>query len=277
MTLSTRNRLLFSGFLASILALIMAVFTSIHVFGSLSTIVTKASGRSSSIFALPLTNWIPASPYAAISAVLLSVIFSLIAVMVLYYSFENTHAPEILFFAFFALSFLVEALRTLVPLSILNDWPPAIIVGTARAISFSRFFGLLSFFAASVYATGVDFQKHSRVLVIIFITSLTIASGIPVDGLTWDASFTPISGYKTMFELVEFGIAIISILGFLVAGRTRGAGQFPVAAIGGALVFIGRDILLHTDSWIGFPIGTILLTGGSWLITAKIHRYYLWL
>jgi len=229
------------------------------------------------MFSLPLLNWIPASPYAAIAAVLMAVVFSLVTVVVLYYSFENTHAPEILFFAFFTLSFLVESFRTLVPLSILNDWPPAVIVGTARAIGFSRFFGLLSFFAASVYATGVDFQKHSRVLVIIFITSLTIASGIPVDGLTWDASFTPISGYKTMFELVEFGIAIISVLGFLVAGRTRGAGQFPVAAIGGALVFIGRDILLHADSWIGFPIGALLLTGGSWLITAKIHRYYLWL
>jgi len=277
MTLSTRNRLLFSGFLASMVALLMAIFASYQTFGSLSTIVTKASGRASSMFSLTLPNWIPASPYAAIGAVLLGVIFSLATVVILYYSFENTHAPEILFFAFFALSFLVESFRTLVPLSILNDWPPAVIVGTARAISFSRFFGLLSFFAASVYATGVDFQKHSRVLVIIFVTSLTIASGIPVDGLAWDTSFTPISGYKTMFDLVEFGIAVLSILGFLVAGRTRGTDQFPVAAIGGALVFIGRDILLHTDSWIGFPIGASLLAGGSWLITAKIHRYYLWL
>jgi len=277
MTLSTRNRFLIAAFVATIPA-IGTLVVSFPDFaeaaaGAVSAADQRAEGMLASLFAL----FARTSPWATVVSVPLACAYAAGTIVMLYYSFEKTQAPEILFFALFAFSFIGEFFRIAVPIASSREWPPAIIVGAARTLSFGRFFGVLSLLASSVYANGIDFQKHGRIVLIIVVTSLTIATGIPVDGLSHDTALAPISGYRHMLDLTEMAIAGIAAASFLAGAYVRSAGEFYAAAGGIFLVTIGRDFLLRGDSWAAILAGAAFLIGGTWLFAVKIHRYYLWL
>jgi len=40
---------------------------------------------------------------------------------------------------------------------------------------------------------------------------------------------------------------------------------------------LGRDSLLRADTWIALGFGTLGLFFGSWLLTTRLHRFYLWM
>jgi hypothetical protein len=152
-----------------------------------------------------------------------------------------------------------------------------LVVWAARAVTFCRFFGVLSLLASSVYANGIDFQKHGYIVTIIAISSLTVAAGIPVDGMAYDTALTPVSGYRFMFDFTELALAAIAVASYFVGAYARSAREFYPASAGILLVAIGRDYLLRGDSWATVPFGAALLIGGTWLFAVKVHRFYLWL
>ncbi len=277
MTLSTRNRFFAAAFFATLPALAVLLFMFPQLARTAASAVAAAEMRSAGVIAAFSARLMQPSPSAVLTALPLICLYSAGTIALLYYFFEKTQTPEILFFAFFAFSFIVETARIAVPLSIANEWPPAVVVAVSRTISFGRFFGILALFSASVYSNGVDFQKHGRVLIIIGIVALSLATGIPVDGLNYDSSFTPISGYRSMVDLTELAIALIAALSFLVAAYTKSAREFYAAAIGTLLIVVGRDLLLRGDSWTAVPVGALMLYGGTWIFAANLHRYYLWL
>lgn len=277
MTLSTRNRFFAAAFFAALPTLGLLLFSFPELIRTAAAAANAAEGRSAGIIASALSSLLKPSAAAVLAALPLACIYAALSSALLYYFFEKTQTPEILFFAFFAISFITETARIAVPLSVSREWPPAIVVAASRIISFGRFFGILSLFAAGVYANGVDFQKHGRVLMIIAVVSLSIATGVPVDGLNHDSAFTPIPGYRSMIDLTEFSIALIAVLSFLVAAYTRSAAEFYGASLGALMAVVGRELLLRGDAWTSIPAGALLLYGGSWLFAAKLHRYYLWL
>ena len=277
MTLSSRNRLLLVGIAASVPVLAGLAFAMPEAIASALSTLSGAERRTEGLATLWASFFARPSAAAILASIPLSVVFASVSVALLYYSFEKTQAPEILFFAAFCFSLTVEAFRIAVPLSVARDWPPAIIVGAARSIAFGRFFGILSLFASGVFANGVEFQKHGRIFIFIAVAALTVATGIPVDGLAYDSSFLPLSGYRAMIELVELSLAVITVLSYIVAAYSRSAREFYAAAAGIAMIAIGRDLLLKGDSWLTLPVGVALLAGGTWLFTVRTHRYYLWL
>lgn len=277
MTLSTRNRFLIAAFVATIPAIGTLVVSFPEFAGAAARAMSAADQRAAGPLAALFELFAKPSAWATVSSIPLACAYAAGTIVMLYYSFEKTQAPEILFFALFAFSFIGEFFRISVPIAASREWPPAIVVGAARAVSFARFFGVLSLLASSVYANGIDFQKHGRVVIIVVITALTIAAGIPVDGLTYDTSFTPISGYRVMLDLTEITIAAIAAVSFLVGAYVRSAREFYAAALGVLLAVIGRDLLLRGDSWATLLAGSAFLIGGTWLFAVKIHRYYLWL
>lgn len=277
MTLSTRNRFLGAAFLATLPAIGALLYSFPALIGAAAEASSAADHRAAGIAASVFAAFFPASVSSVLAALTLMCLYASAVVALLYYYFEKTQTPEILFFAFFAFSFIAEAARVAIPLAQARDWPPAIVVAAARAIWFGRFFGTISLFAASVYANGIEFQKHGRVLIIIAITALSVATGIPVDGLTYDTAFTPLPGYRNMIDLTELSIALIAVLSFLVAAYSKSAREFYAASGGALLVVVGRDLLLRGDSWATVPAGAALLAAGTWLFASRIHRYYLWL
>lgn len=206
-----------------------------------------------------------------------AVLYALIVSTLIYFSFEKTQSPEIIFFVLFVLSFVFEILRLMVPLRALYDFPMVLLVIGARILIFGRFFGVLSLFASSVYAAGLNFQKQGTIIFGIVIITLIISLGVPVDGASWDTSFTMISGYSSVFRLAEIGILSMAVLSFLVGAYTRDAGEYLYITLGALLVSLGRSFLLSADSWAAPLPGMIMLILGTWFITQRLHQVYLWL
>jgi hypothetical protein len=203
--------------------------------------------------------------------------YALITLILIYYFFEKTQAPEILFVAFFTLSFVFETARIIVPLQVAYALPGMYLIIAYRVLLFGRYFGLFSLFVASVCASGLEIRKPGNIILIILATTLIVALRMPIDGSSWDSSLSLISGYPSMFTLVEIGIILITMVSFFISAYTRGAREYLYIGLGAVLVFIGRNLLLAADTWVTPLPGLVTLAAGTWFICRQLHRVYLWL
>jgi hypothetical protein len=86
-----------------------------------------------------------------------------------------------------------------------------------------------------------------------------------------------VSGYTSMFRLIENGAFLITTISFFIAAWLRSERDFIFIGAGTALAFVGRNVLLNAVTWIGLPMGLLFLVIGTWLICTRLHKIYLWL
>ncbi|MDR2633370.1 MAG: hypothetical protein LBC51_07080 [Treponema sp.] len=240
-------------------------------------VLAETTRRSSGIFQALGASFLAPSPYVPLVSMICAMLYACITTMVIYRYFEKTHSPEILYIALFVLSFALEGSRIMVPLKLKYDLPSVYLIMASRVLLFGRYIGILSLFAASVYAAGLEVQKQSSMILIIIFSTLVITRGIPIDGLSWDSSFRMISGYPAMFGILEGGMVLITVVSFFISAYSRGAKEYIFIGIGSLLAILGRNLLLGADTWITpFP-GLAFLCIGTWFICTYLHRVYLWL
>jgi len=233
--------------------------------------------RSSGLFQALAGKWFATNLMAVHWCVTGLVLYSFLSLILIYFFFEKTQSPEILFVAFFAVSFAPEALRLLLPLSRLYEIPSLYLLTAARVTLFGRYFGIFSLFTASIYAVGFKAQHQRNVVLIIVVITLIITLGVPIDTGTWNSSLNMISGYVSMFRLIEVGAFLTITLSFFIAAWLYSSREFAFIGAGSVLAILGRHILLNADTWTALPTGLLLLTVGTWLICTKLHKIYLWL
>jgi hypothetical protein len=276
MTLSARNNYFRIGIALSLLSLAFTLVLSFKTF-SVYPQLGAAAIRTTGLFQSLVSRFFQLQAYVSLATMISSVLYALVTMILIFYFFEKTQSPEILFFALFVASFALEGLRAMVPLRALNALPTLYLVLGSRALLFARFFGIFSLFAASVYAAGLGEQKQGNIVFVIAIASMVIALGVPIDGLAWDSSLMMIRGYPSMLKMVEVGITLITMISFLISAYSRGSREYVFIGIGSCLVFIGRTMLLSADTWITPLPALFLLVGGTWIICVQLHHVYLWL
>jgi hypothetical protein len=277
MTLSDRNIIFRAGIaLASLgaLAIFAASFTVIPVYpAAAGETVQRAPGIVQSF----IGRFFEPEPYAPFASVAGAGIYALVTMILIYYFFEKTQSPEILFFAFFVLSFAFEIIRILVPLQMVHTISPIYLVMAFRILLFSRYFGIFSLFTASVYAAGLEAQKQRSVILVITVAAMVIVMGVPIDTLSWDSSFSMLNGYTPMFRVIEAGVLLITMVSFFISAYSRGSREYIFIGAGSFLVLLGRNILFSADTWISPLPALIFLVVGTWLICTQLHHVYLWL
>jgi hypothetical protein len=261
----------------SFLCLLICIVASIRAIPVYSVMESEITRRPESFQRAVFGQFSDPQLLAAHYSILGLVLYSFFSIIFIHYSFEKTQSPEILFIAFFATSSSLEALRLVLPLQWVYEIPSLYLLMASRIILFGRFFGIISLFTASVLAVGLKTQKQGNAIVIIIVTTLIIALGVPVDTESWDSGLNMISGYVSTFRLIEIGVFLITTLSFFIAGWSRSSREFFFIGTGSALAFLGRNILFSTDTWVGLPVGLALLFVGTWLLCTKLHKVYLWL
>jgi hypothetical protein len=276
MTLSVRNNYFRTGIILSLVSLALTLalcFITLPAYPQAGAAAVRTTG----IFQSLVSRFFQSQAYVAFATMVGAVLYALVSMILIYYFFEKTQSPEILFFALFVSSFAFEGLRVMVPLRGIYDLPAFYLVLGSRVLLFTRFFGILSIFAASVYAAGLGEQKQGNIVFIIAIAALVIALGVPIDGLAWDSSLMMLRGYPSMLKLAEVGIMAITMISFLISAYTRGSREYIFIGIGSLLVFWGRAMLLPSDTWVTPLPALLLLAGGTWIICVQLHHVYLWL
>jgi hypothetical protein len=277
MTLSARNSVFKLGIVLSLLCLLLCVLASINVIPIYPSMEDEITRSSESIFRVFSDRFSGTNLLATHYCILALVFFSFLSIVLSYFSFEKTQSPEILFVVLFAASFSFESLRLIIPLGKIYEIPSLYMLVAARIILFGRYFGLFSLFTASLYAVGFKAQKQRNVITTIAVITLIIVIGVPIDTQAWDSSLNMISGYSSMFRLIETGAFLITTISFFIAAWLRSSRDIIFIGAGTALVFLGRSILLGAGTWIGLPMGLLLLAAGTWLICTRLHKIYLWL
>ncbi|MDR0290964.1 MAG: hypothetical protein LBI06_08520 [Treponema sp.] len=251
----------------------MASIKVIPVYASMEGEITRHSG---SIFQILAGKFLDTKLLAVHCCVLALVLYSFLSAILIYYFFEKTQSPEILFVLLFAISSSLEVLRFILPLGRVYEIPSLYLLISSRIILFGRFFGIFSLATASVYAAGLKIQKQRNVALIITVTTLIIVLGVPIDTQTWDSSLLMVNGYAAIFRLIEIGAFFVTTTSFFIVAWSRGSREFAFIGTGAALTFLGRNILLNAGTWAGLS-GLLLLAIGTWLICTRLHKIYLWL
>jgi len=277
MTLSERNLAFKLGIVLSFLCLLICIIISLKVFPVYASMETEIIRRSDGILRALTGKFFNAKLPAVHCCIVVSVLYSFFSLILIYYFFEKTQSPEILYVVFFAASFSLEALRLIIPLARVYEIPSLYQLMASRTILFCRYFGIFSLFTAGVFAGGLKAQKQRNIIMIITVTTLIIILGVPIDTQVWDSSLNMINGYTSMLKLIEAGTFFITTISFFIAAWSRSSHEFVFIGAGSVLAFLGRNILLNADTWTNLPIGLLLLAAGTWLICTRLHKVYLWL
>jgi hypothetical protein len=277
MTLPERNIVFKVGIFVAAAAVLLVAAAAFAVIPALPAVAGETARRAPGLIQSLIGHFFEPNPYAPLAAIAGAALYALVTIILIYYFFEKTQAPEIFFFAFFALSFSFEAIRLLAPLTQVFAIPPLYQVIGFRALLFSRYFGIFALFTASAYAAGLEVQKQRNIFLIITVAAMIIVMGVPIDVLSWDSSFSMINGYTSMFRMIEAGALLITTVSFFISAWSRGSREYVLIGVGCFLVFLGRNILLSADTWLSPAPGLILLALGTWLICTQLHHVYLWL
>ena len=263
-------------FLAAFSLIIIAVSGYI-AFPTLPEFSASAALRPGAWNLSLIQNYFEPSAYVPFWTILAAALYSLISVIVIFYFFEKTQAPEVLFLSFFALSFSLEFNRILIPIVEMFSLPSIYSVTAFRVLLFGRYFGLFSLLAASIYAAGFDVQKQQMVFFLMVLSALLIAVNVPVDSLIRDSTFILGKGYSSMLSTIENGIYAVTIITFFVSAYIRDSRSFIFIGLCVLMALIGKNILLFSDTWITPLPGFLLLAFGTWHACSRLHKIYLWL
>lgn len=234
-------------------------------------------GRSFGFTHILIEPFTSINRFTPLFSILFCMIYSLSGIIIIYVLFEKTHAPEILFFANFILSLSFEISRMAIPLISYYNTSLTYSIFAGKILLFSRFFGLFSLFLASNYAAGLEMQRYGILLLLNAAICLALASGVPIDSMNWDSALTPRFGFAEMFFFIEATILSITILSFFISIKNKSSKDYLFVSIGILFVLVGRDFILHADSYIELMIGAPALGLGTWMYCKHLHQYYLWL
>jgi hypothetical protein len=277
MTVSTRNVLFRIEIVLAAAFFVLVGALAFRVLPACTIAAEEAVRRSPGIIQGIAGRFLDPSPQVPFISLAGAALYSLVTLILIYFFFEKTQAPEILFITLFVLSLSFETMRLITPLQKIWDIPSLYLLLASRVLLFGRFFGIFSLFAASIYAAGLEVQKQLNIILIAAFISLVISLGIPIDILTWDSSFSMINGYLSMFRLVETVILLMTMVSFFISAWSQGTPEYLSVGAGSFLAFIGRNMILSGDTWISPLPGLLLLIAGVWLICTKLHKVYLWL
>ncbi|MDL2229799.1 hypothetical protein LJC14_06070, partial [Treponema sp. OttesenSCG-928-L16] len=144
MTLSKRNLFFKIGIAFAALSLVLAAASISLTSSAYAPLMQESAGRSRGILQFILTRFVEPHAYVPYVSMLISSLYSCITIIIVYYFFEKTQAPEILFFFLFVLSFSFEGARSMLPLVRSLNMPNLYAIIATRILIFSRYFGLLS-------------------------------------------------------------------------------------------------------------------------------------
>jgi len=277
MTLAARNNSFKIGIIIAAFSLFLAIIGGFFAYSAFSEASALAVTRSGGIILKLAENFAEPSAYAPFWILLVTVACSLFGIILISYFFEKTQSPEILFIGFFMVSLAFEVVRLAVPLRVAFPFSAMYLTVVTRILLFGRYLGLFSLFAASIYAAGLNAHKQQNFFLMLILAAMIIAINIPVDSLNWDSTFKLLSGYQSMFTMVEIGLLFMTVLSFLVGAYKKGSKRYIFIGAGAFLLFAGRNILFHSDNWFSSGFGLVFLVAGVWLVCSRLHQEYLWL
>jgi hypothetical protein len=274
MTIASRNRFIR---IATVLSFLLFIASAISIFLIIfqKKIPSTPVGLRMAVFP-NIAFLTPYSPLADLLAAGLFPLFSLVSLLYILFAFEKTQTVEMTFFSAFAFVAGLEATRLVIPLYGLWNYSSFFSMTITRIVIFSRIFILLALLASAISSTAKTIQQLGPTLFLLAFFSVTLANAIPLNTGTSSSTFILVSGFRETVKNFWYLLGLLSILSYLILGKTRNVPEYRRAAGGIVLLLAGYALLANCDSWFFLIPGTALFFGGAVLYLKPMHQYYLW-
>lgn len=275
MTLATRNAILLAGLIFAFLVLALSIYVVVLL---LATGYHVAEGTFSSTRTWLVWTW--KTTRGAFAATIVEIVVLAIAAagggLLLRRYFLKTSAPEIFFFIVFILSLCFDSLKAVHVLLLVHDVPSYYGVIVTRAVYFGHFAGMFCLLAASLYAVGVQYQKHATALGIAALVAFAVAYIVPVDSLVLYPTLVYRVGNESTIQIILLILSVLIVSSYGTAVLKETTNERAVTALAICLAVIGRELLFVSEGPIGIGMGLALVLAGGAMFGLKNYDLYLW-
>lgn len=274
MTLYARNKLLLAF---SILSAVVAVLFCIGFFSFFF------AGTQKEVLFAPFSSdvflWSMLVTPNAVSAIISLIFFSIYTPIIsftVYFRFEKTKAPEVLYFVAILFGLFAESLRLCIPLFSLAGGYSNFLRFIGRAAFFGQMQVILSILVQGVLASKDETRDSGRYLGIISIVALMFAMIIPLDISTIQLYFAPKYGFESLFNIIRIVFTVISFCAMFLSSKSKESLDYKKSTLSFLILCIGYIFLLYCTTFIFLVGGILLLSIGTTQFLKNLHHYYMW-
>ncbi|MFI3257457.1 MAG: hypothetical protein R3Y36_04080 [Spirochaetales bacterium] len=277
MTLHTQNKLLLGFSIASALTSVLFIVTGIARFiespdAFLQLLYDPITGKDFTLLQL-LTEDNRLNIFLSLA------VFSLctpIAGFAVYFSFEKTKSPEIIYYIAILVGIFAESLRLCIPL-FASDGEFS---GLIRTVGKFAFFGQMQVILAILILAVVSVDDESRdshkYSGVISVVSLIFAMIIPMNTINALEYFSPQYAFESLFTVIRIIFIVACFFAMFFSPKSKKSPDYKKASQNFFITCAGYALLLHCTSFIVFFIGLLFFIVGTAQFLKNLHNYYMW-
>ncbi len=199
-------------------------------------------------------------------------LFSLVFSFFIYRLIKKNSSPQMAFIYLFIFSFSFSLLRLIyiMPHSAFIDRELI-----SRIIFFGRLFGLSSFFAASLFTSGLQIQKFGLVLLISTVVSFTITIILPFNTTVLTSALIYRVGEEKSITLFCLTLEILTVLNYLSSALKQSRNELFRIMFFALMILTGFEMSFFLYLPILIP-GITLLILGTLLYLRTSQKLFLW-
>ena len=202
--------------------------------------------------------------------------YSLVFGFFVYRQIRKNPSPQLAFLYLYIFSFSFSLLR-LFPL--LPEYIAPFLEFDHELVTrinyFSRFFGLSCFFAASLFATGIQIQKFGMILLVNTLVSFTLSIILPFNTTVLTSALLYRVGEEKSLAFFCLTLEILTILNYFSSAVKQSRNELYRIILFVILMLTGFEMTF----FLYFPLyipGIILLTTGTFFYLRTSQKLFLW-
>ncbi len=188
--------------------------------------------------------------------------------------FRRSPSIPVFFMTLFFLSMTLDATK-LAQIVVASGSSQHLSLILGRVSIFAHVVGVLSLFAAGLYAGGIRMQRHGTVVFVGLLIAFSLSWSLPVDTTFLPDNLVYPAGVRESFQASLIVIQVLAVLNFIQASISNRNPRMLVTALSVVLLAAGRELLffLVDPLWIIVGIGAVIF--GGVVFTGQYYRDFL--
>jgi hypothetical protein len=188
--------------------------------------------------------------------------------------FGRDPSPIAMFFIFYLFTLCLEGLRGASAFLFATDRSVTATAALTRTVYGGRFAGHFALLAAGLYALELKYPKTLVLTSVIIVTSLAIASNLPMDETVFLSPFMYKLGDEWGLWFAENCLGILAAASLAGAAFSKGKKKYYALAGASLAVFLGRQIVSFSGPPGLLAAGLILLIAGITTFLGVLVKIY---
>lgn len=191
-------------------------------------------------------------------------------------TFEKTQSTEVIYFVVFLIGIFLIGLRLCIVIFKLENTYSSFFNSILRINFAGQILCSTSFLISSLFSEDDQIQIAERNFCILLTIAIILTNVLPINISNISLAFIPDYGFKKVFFSILIIFALLTVISLFTTWKNRNIKDYWKIPLGFVMLISGLNILTYSTTFISFLLGTFLLSWGTKLYLASIHKYYLW-